>query len=78
MPSVLREGPIRFFFYAGDGGEPPHVHVERDEAEAKFWLDPVRLEHSHSFHRKEINRIRELVKERREQLLEAWHEFFGS
>ena len=43
MPTVLRVGPFRFFFYAGDGGEPPHVHVERDEGEAKFWLDPVRL-----------------------------------
>src|SRR5262245_19824181 len=32
MPTVLRVGPFRFFFYAGDGGEPPHVHVERDEA----------------------------------------------
>jgi Domain of unknown function (DUF4160) len=40
MPTVLRSGPYRFFLYAGDGGEPPHVHVERDAAEAKFWLDP--------------------------------------
>jgi hypothetical protein len=44
MPTVLRSGPYRFFFYTGDGGEPPHVHVERDDCEAKFWLDPVRLE----------------------------------
>jgi hypothetical protein len=30
-----------------------------------------------SFRRKEINRIRELVEEHREELLEAWNEFFG-
>ena len=76
MPTVLREGPFRFFFYVGDGGEPPHVHVERDDCEAKFWLDPVRLERSRGFRRKEINRIRELVEEHREQLLEGWNEFF--
>jgi hypothetical protein len=70
MPTVLRVGPFRFFFYAGDGGEPPHVHVERDDCEAKFWLDPVRLERSRGFRRKEINRIRALVEEHREQLLE--------
>ena len=43
MPTVLRRGPYRFFFYSSDRAEPPHVHVERDENLAKFWLDPVRL-----------------------------------
>lgn len=76
MPTVLRVGPFRFFFYAGDGGEPPHVHVERDDCEAKFWLDPVRLERSRGFRRKEINRIHELVEEHQEQLLGGWNEFF--
>ena len=76
MPTVLRVGPFRFFFYAGDGGEPPHVHVERDDCEAKFWLDPVRLERSYGFRRQEINRVRGLVEQHREQLLEGWNEFF--
>jgi hypothetical protein len=76
MPTVLRVGPFRFFFYAGDGGEPPHVHVERDDCEAKFWLDPLRLERSRGFRRKDINRIRELIEEHREELLEGWNEFF--
>ncbi len=49
MPTVFPSGPFRFFFYAGDGGEPPHIHVERDDCEAKFWLDPIRLERSHGF-----------------------------
>ena len=30
MPTVLRSGPYRLFCYAGDGAEPPHVHIERD------------------------------------------------
>lgn len=77
MPTVLREGPYRFFFYAGDREEPPHIHVERDDCEAKFWLDPVRLERSRGFRRKEINRVRELVDANREQLMESWDEFFS-
>jgi hypothetical protein len=76
MPTVLRAGPYRFFFYAGDGSEPPHIHVERDDSEAKFGLDPVWLHRSHGFGRKEINQIRQLVESRREQLLESWDEFF--
>src|SRR5262245_64417566 len=46
MPTVLRVGPYRFFFYAGDRAELPHVHIELDDANAKFWLHPVRAPRS--------------------------------
>jgi hypothetical protein len=77
MPTALRSGPFRFFFYAGDGDEPPHIHVERDDCEAKFWLDPLRLEWNHGFGRKEIGRVRRLVEKHQHHLLEAWDGFFG-
>ena len=41
LPTVLRYGPYRLFFYSTDREEPPHVHVEREEFHAKFWLDPA-------------------------------------
>jgi hypothetical protein len=77
MPTVLRSGPYRFFFYSGGGGEPVHVHVERDDAEAKFWLEPLRLDHSHGFAGYEIKAIQELIEENRENLMEKWNEFFS-
>ncbi|MDX6484119.1 MAG: hypothetical protein QOE95_1890 [Gaiellaceae bacterium] len=77
MPTVLRLGPYRFFFYAGDADEPPHVHVERDTDKAKFWLDPVRLQNSGGFGRTEINRIQKMVEENREDFLRSWNEFFN-
>ena len=77
MPTVLRSGPYRFFFYAGDREEPPHVHVERDDCEAKFWLDPVRLDWSHGFGRHELNRIEKAVEENEEHLRETWNAFFA-
>ncbi len=77
MPTVLRLGPYRFFFYAGDRDEPPHVHVERDNNKAKFWLDPVRLQNSGGFGRTEINRIQKAVEEKREDLLRSWNEYFN-
>lgn len=76
MPTVLRSGPYRFFFYAGDGSEPPHVHVERDDAEAKFWLSPVRLERSQGFSAKELRTIESLTEENQDTLLESWNDFF--
>ncbi len=77
MPTVLRMGPFRFFFYAGDGDEPPHVHVERDDCEAKFWLGPVRLERSRGFARREINDMQSIVEENQQHLLDRWNEYFN-
>lgn len=76
MPTVLVHGPYRFFFYAGDRDEPPHIHVERDDNVAKFWLDPVRLQGTGGFPRAEIGRIGRLVRENQAALLEAWNEYF--
>jgi hypothetical protein len=76
MPTVFRSGPYRFFFYSGDGQEPPHIHVERDECEAKFWLDPVRLERSGGFARREIGDLMRIIEENQRPLLESWHEYF--
>ena len=76
MPTVLREGPYRFFFYSADAEEPPHVHVEREVNEAKFWLDPVRLERNSGFRRVEIRRVQRLVEENSVLLLRSWNEFF--
>jgi len=41
MPTVLRYGRYRFFFFRNEGNEPPHIHVKAAEKEAKFWLDPI-------------------------------------
>ncbi len=76
MPTIIRIGAYRFFFYAGDRGEPPHVHVERDHNVAKFWLDPVRLSSSDGFPRQELSRLQMLVQEHRESFLEAWNDYF--
>jgi hypothetical protein len=78
MPTVLRLGPYRFFFYAGDRDEPPHVHVERDRSKAKFWLNPVRLHRSKGFRSPEIDSIRKLVEENQEELRRRWNEYFAS
>jgi hypothetical protein len=77
MPTVLRVGPYRFFFYAGDGNEPPHIHIERDNDTAKFWLDPVRFQRSQGFSRHELQQIQRLVEEHDEELLRSWDDYFN-
>ena len=78
MPTVLRAGAYRFFFYSAlrMPASPPY-HVGRDDNVAKFWLDPLRLVASGRFPRPELRYIERLVAENMETLLEAWRGFFG-
>ncbi|MEW5949806.1 MAG: DUF4160 domain-containing protein [Thermodesulfobacteriota bacterium] len=76
MPTIIRSGPYRFFFYASDRDESRHIHVERDDRVAKFWLDPVRLQSSGGFNRLEL-RQRGIIDKNYEQLMEAWDGYFG-
>jgi hypothetical protein len=78
LPTVLRIGPYRFFFYSGDGHEPRHIHVERDDLVAKFWLDPVRLADDGGMRRRDLQEIERLVYTHRAVLVEAWHDYFGA
>ena len=77
MPTVLRVGPYRFFFYAGDRDEPLHIHVEREDKIAKFWLEPMRLQRSGGFNRMELGQIQKIIEEHYAHLMEAWHDYFG-
>ena len=77
MPTVLRVGSYRLFFYSGDRDEPVHVHVEREQNVAKFWLAPVRMQTSGGFNASELRRIQRIVEENEISLIEAWNEYFG-
>ena len=76
MPTIFIDGPYRFFFYAGDRDEPIHVHVERDNSTAKFWLEPIRLQKSRGFRSAELRRIRRIIVEKQDHIVEAWNEYF--
>ena len=76
MPTILIIGPYRFFFVSLDLGEPPHVHIQREKMVAKLWLDPVALERAGGFKPQELNKLFKMTQERREFLLERWHEHF--
>jgi hypothetical protein len=75
---LRRFGSARFFFYSNESTEAPHVHVERADAVAKFWLDPVSLASFSRFRAHELRRLSKIVSEHRQEFLEAWHEYFGT
>lgn len=78
MPTVLRTGRYRIFFFSNEGRESPHVHVESGDSYAKYWLDPVEIDHSVGFHASELSDLARLVQNHREYFLERWHAHFGT
>jgi Domain of unknown function (DUF4160) len=78
MPSISGiPGPYRLFFYSFDCNEPKHIHVQRERMVCKFWLEPVALSASVGFSAKELNRIRRLIVDNLDTILEAWDEHCG-
>lgn len=78
MPTIAIIGPYRIYFYSHDMHEPSHVHVDRDDRSAKFWLVPVTLAYNLGFRAKELREIRRIVVEHAQEFLEAWNEYFGT
>lgn len=78
MPTVLRNGPYRFFFFSNEGNEPPHIHVEADVAHAKYWLNPIRYERSTGFRAHQLTEIRRIIEDNERRFEERWNEHFGN
>jgi len=81
VPTVLRVRGYRFHFWSNEGREPPHVHVSAADNTAKVWLSTLELAQAVGYDSPELREILELVRSRRDELLEllrAWNEYFGS
>lgn len=76
MPTTLRFGPYRFYFYSYDCNEPRHMHVDREKMSAKFWIDPdIALAANYGFSRKELRDIERVMHENLELLRNEWDAF---
>lgn len=72
MPVILRVKGYRFWFYEADLGEPVHVHVGREDRQAKYWMSPIRVAKEGRFRPHELREIEEILSEHRELVLQAW------
>jgi len=77
MPTILKIGPYRFYFYSHEPNEPPHIHIDRDNLSAKFWLEPTHLALNFGFRATELRTLQSLVEKHQTELLEAWNGYFG-
>ena len=77
VPTVLKVGSARLFFYANETNEAPHVHVQTPHGKAKFWLRPVRIAGASELSAHELRRLARIVETHENDLWKAWHGFFG-
>ncbi|EMS34753.1 hypothetical protein C943_03440 [Mariniradius saccharolyticus AK6] len=77
MPTVLNVFGYRFFFYSNDH-DPPHIHVEKGNATAKFLLRPIELVKSKGFGAKDLKEIRKFIELYQLTLERSWNEYFDN
>ena len=76
MPTILVVDGYRFFFYSNEGHEPAHIHIEKADGIAKWWLAPAREAGSEGFSRAQRNRIRAIILEHEADFIDAWNRYF--
>lgn len=78
MPTIVIIRGYRFFFVSLDRDELVHVHIEKDDAYAKYWLKPIRLARSRGFRQHELTEIRKIVQKHEKLFVSHWNEFFSN
>lgn len=77
MPTVLIIKGYRLFFFSNERNEPVHIHIEKAECYAKFWLDPLCVVLNYGFTGKELREISNIVEKNELLIREKWNEHFS-
>ena len=75
MPTFLRIRGFRFYAFAEEGNEPPHIHIDKGSGSMKVWLEDLSVVWSRGLKPAEIRAALQLTREHRAALLKAWHEW---
>ena len=77
MPTVLNIDGFRFFFFSDEGSEPCHIHIKKAGSRGKIWLLPEMEEnYYYGFTEQEKHKIRNIVRDNYEYLIQKWDEYF--
>lgn len=80
MPTILRIGALKFFFYSNEGNpvKAPRIHVRGGGGEAKISLNEMnRVLLNSGYSATELRTVCNLVKKHHDVLMEAYHEYFA-
>lgn len=74
MPIILRVKGYRIRFYEADLDEPIHVHIEKENKTAKYWLSPITVARQGRFRPHELAEIERILGEHRDKILRVWQQ----
>ncbi len=75
-PTIFRWKGYRVFFFSREE-ERPHVHVQCEDGEAKFWLEPeIGVAKNYGLSPTQISEIVKVLKERKDEISDKWREHF--
>jgi len=75
-PTVFRYKSFRFLFFSREERRM-HVHVLTDKGEAKFWMEPsVEMAMSRGIPDQDLKVIEGQIKERTDEIKDAWKKHF--
>jgi hypothetical protein len=79
MPTILLILGWRFFFYANERNERIHVHCQKGDAEAKYWLDVEGFEaseaHAYNMSPTDKRAVRRIIFEHFDYIVGQWQVF---
>ena len=75
-PTIFKEKGLRFYFFSREEARP-HVHVQGQRGEAKFWLDPsIELAQNLGLSQASIRTALRVIQEREDEIRAAWKAHF--
>ena len=77
-PTVFRYKNYRFLFFSREELRM-HIHVQCEDGEAKFWMEPeVELAMSSGLKSHQISEVGKIIEEKADEIRESWNRHFGS
>lgn len=79
MPTLFILFGLRFFFYSNDHA-PIHVHVSKENAEAKYRINDndIFLVENRGLKAKDLKVAERAIRENREIIIDRWNEYFSN
>jgi hypothetical protein len=76
-PTIFRVKSYRFYFLSNEEMRM-HVHVECEEGEAKFWIEPtISLATYYHLNAKRLNEMQKIVERRKNEIIKKWKKHFS-
>jgi hypothetical protein len=76
-PTIFKARGMRFYFFSREENRM-HVHVRGADGEAKIWIDPrIEVARRHGLSDKDVGTALDLIREREDEIRQAWNRHFG-